>query len=280
MFVLESEAHARARDARCLAEVVGFASTADAGSLVAPRADGASAARAITLALEDAGLVGTDVDVSAHGTSTPLNDEVETAAIKRALGDHAYRVPVSSLKSMTGHALGASGAIEAVACVKTIETGVVHPTINLEHPDPKCDFDVRCRRRAQGPGGGGAQPAAMRSAVRTPASCCDERQGKARRTNETDVGANGPGAARIRLPGPLAERVLRRSAVGRALEVLRVCAAGRLRGDWPIRSSCGRRVPARHTARSAAQISSRSGRATGRARDWTSCAPRASSLAM
>ena len=142
MFVLESETHAHVRGARCLAEVAGFASTADAGSLVAPRSDGASAARAITLALEDAGLVPSDVDyISAHGTSTPLNDEVETVAIKRALGDHAYRVPVSALKSMTGHALGASGAIEAVACIKTIETGVVHPTINLEHPDPKCDLD-------------------------------------------------------------------------------------------------------------------------------------------
>jgi 3-oxoacyl-[acyl-carrier-protein] synthase II len=142
MFVLEAEEHARARGATPIAEIAGFASTSDAGSLVSPRADGASAARAITLALADAGLTPGDVHyISAHGTSTPLNDAVETVAIKQALGAYAYEVPISALKSMTGHSLGAGAAMEMMACIKTIETGFVHPTINLEHPDPQCDLD-------------------------------------------------------------------------------------------------------------------------------------------
>ncbi len=142
MFVLESVEHAQARNAPILAEVAGFACTADAGNLVAPRPDGASAARAITLALDDAGLSPEDVDyISAHGTSTTLNDAVETQAIKKALGEYAYRVPVSATKSLIGHSLGAAAAIETVACIKSIETGAVHPTINLEFPDPKCDLD-------------------------------------------------------------------------------------------------------------------------------------------
>ena len=142
MFVLESLEHAEARDVPILAEVAGFASTADAGNLVAPRADAASAARAITLALDDAGLSAEDIDyISAHGTSTPLNDAAETRAIKKALGERAYQIPLSATKSLIGHSLGASAAIETVVCIKSIETGVVHPTINLEHPDPECDLD-------------------------------------------------------------------------------------------------------------------------------------------
>ena len=142
VFVLETLESARARGARIYAEVAGSAACADAYHLVAPCADGEGAARAIRWALDDAGLGVEDIDyINAPGTSTPLNDPAETAAIKVALGEHAYKVPVSSTKSMIGHALGASGALETVAAVKTIETGIIHPTINYEIPDPECDLD-------------------------------------------------------------------------------------------------------------------------------------------
>jgi 3-oxoacyl-[acyl-carrier-protein] synthase II len=142
VFVLETLAHARARGARVLAEVAGAAASADAYHIVAPCADGEGAARAIRWALADAGIAPGEVDyINAHGTSTPLNDTAETLAIKAALGEHAYQVPVSSTKSMIGHALGAAGALETVAAVKSIETGVIHPTINYETPDPECDLD-------------------------------------------------------------------------------------------------------------------------------------------
>ncbi len=142
VFVLETLEHALARGARILAEVAGAAATADAYHLVAPCADGEGAARAIRWALEDAGVRPEQVDyINAHGTSTPLNDVAETIAIKAVLGEHAYQVPISSTKSMIGHALGASGALETVAAVKTIETGIIHPTINYETPDPECDLD-------------------------------------------------------------------------------------------------------------------------------------------
>ena len=140
--VIESLEHALDRGAPIRAEVVGYGVSSDAFHAVQPDEDGAGAARAIQWALEDAGLVPSDIDyINAHGTSTPLNDHVETLAIKKALGDHAYKVPISSTKSMIGHALGGAGALEAVACVKTLETGVVHPTINYEFPDPDCDLD-------------------------------------------------------------------------------------------------------------------------------------------
>jgi len=142
VFVLESLEHARARGAPILAEVIGVAATADAYHIVAPCADGEGAARCMKLALEDAGIAPEEVDyINAHGTSTQLNDAAETKAIKSALGEHAYQIPISSTKSMIGHALGASGAIESVACVKTLQTGVIHPTINYEYPDPDCDLD-------------------------------------------------------------------------------------------------------------------------------------------
>ncbi|HKI17799.1 MAG TPA: beta-ketoacyl-[acyl-carrier-protein] synthase II, partial [Isosphaeraceae bacterium] len=132
----------RARGATILAELAGYAASADAYHLVAPCADGEGAARTMTWALQDAGVGPEDVDyINAHGTSTPLNDLSETVAIKAALGEFAYRVPISSTKSMIGHALGGSGALETVACLKTIETGMIHPTVNLEHPDPECDLD-------------------------------------------------------------------------------------------------------------------------------------------
>jgi 3-oxoacyl-[acyl-carrier-protein] synthase II len=142
VFVIEALEHAQARGAPILAEIIGFAATADAYHIVVPCADGEGAARCMSRALQDAGVAPEEVDyINAHGTSTPLNDAAETAAIKTTLGEHAYQVPVSSSKSMLGHALGASGALESVACVKTLQTGIIHPTINYEYPDPACDLD-------------------------------------------------------------------------------------------------------------------------------------------
>ena len=140
--VIESLEHALDRGADIKAELVGYGVSSDAFHAVQPDEDGSGAARAIQWALEDGGLIASDIDyINAHGTSTPLNDYVETLAIKKALGDHAYKIPISSTKSMIGHALGGAGALEAVACVKTLETGEVHPTINYEFPDPGCDLD-------------------------------------------------------------------------------------------------------------------------------------------
>ncbi len=142
MLLIESLEHAQARGARVYAEIIGAAASADAYHMVAPCADGEGAARCMQWALEDAGIQPEQVDyINAHGTSTPLNDSSETAAIKTVFGEHAYQLPISSTKSMIGHALGASGALESVAVVKTIETGTIHPTINYEYPDPDCDLD-------------------------------------------------------------------------------------------------------------------------------------------
>jgi 3-oxoacyl-[acyl-carrier-protein] synthase II len=142
IFVLESLEHALRRGARILAEVAGFGSSSDAYHPVQPEESGEGAIRAMRWALEDAGVSPTEVDyINAHGTSTPLNDAVETLAIKKLFGEHAYRIPVSSTKSMIGHALGASGALEAVPCIKSITEGIIHPTINYEFPDPECDLD-------------------------------------------------------------------------------------------------------------------------------------------
>ncbi len=140
--VIESEEHARARGARIYAELAGFGCTSDAFHVVAPPEDGEGAARAMAEALADAGVAPEEVDyVNAHATGTPLGDTAETNAIKRVFGEHAYRLAISATKSMIGHGLGASGGMETVAVVKTIETGVIHPTINLEYPDPTCDLD-------------------------------------------------------------------------------------------------------------------------------------------
>ena len=142
VLVLESLEHALGRNANVLAEVAGFGCTSDAFHQVQPEESGAGAAQAMRLALADASVPLEQVDyINAHGTSTPLNDAVETTAIKRLFGDGAYRIPISSTKSMIGHSLGASGALEAVACIKSITDGVVHPTINYEVPDPACDLD-------------------------------------------------------------------------------------------------------------------------------------------
>ena len=142
VLALETEEHALARGAGILAELAGFGCTADAGHLVQPEETGSSAAEAMRRALEDAGVGPEEVDyINAHGTSTPLNDAVETVAIKRLFGELAYRVPISSTKSMIGHSLGASGSLEAAACLSTIASGTIHPTINYENPDPDCDLD-------------------------------------------------------------------------------------------------------------------------------------------
>ena len=142
VLVLESLEHAIDRSADIVAEVAGYGVSSDAFHAVQPDEDGAGAARAIRLALEDAGVAPSDVSyVNAHGTSTPKNDLVETLAIKTVFQDHAYRVPISSSKSMIGHTLGGAGALEAVACVESIRHNQVHPTINYEFPDPDCDLD-------------------------------------------------------------------------------------------------------------------------------------------
>ena len=143
VLVLESLEHAQARGATILAEIVGYGMTCDAHHITAPSPGGVGGAEAMRLALRDGGLAATDVDyVNAHGTSTPANDSNETAAIKAALGDHARQIPVSSTKSMTGHLLGGSGGIEAVAAVLAIGHNLVPPTINYQTPDPACDLDV------------------------------------------------------------------------------------------------------------------------------------------
>lgn len=142
ILILEELQHALSRGARIYAEIVGYGMTCDAYHITSPVPGGEGAARAMQLALKDGGLTPEQVSyVNAHGTSTPANDATETAAIKRALGDHAYKIAVSSTKSMTGHLLGGSGGIEAVATVLAIANNQIPPTINLENPDPECDLD-------------------------------------------------------------------------------------------------------------------------------------------
>ena len=142
VLALERLEHALDRGAPILAELAGFGCTSDAGHPVQPEESGASAAEAMRLALADAGEPPDQVDyINAHGTSTPLNDALETVAIKRLFGDRAYEIPISSTKSMIGHSLGASGALEAAACIKTITEATIHPTINYTSPDPGCDLD-------------------------------------------------------------------------------------------------------------------------------------------
>jgi 3-oxoacyl-[acyl-carrier-protein] synthase II len=142
LVVLESLDHARARDARIYAEIVGYGLTSDAHHLTAPDPEGDGAARAMTGALRDGGLDAAAVGyINAHGTSTPYNDKFETLAIKRVFGEHARRLAVSSTKSMTGHMLGAAGGVEAIATALALHHGVLPPTINYESPDPDCDLD-------------------------------------------------------------------------------------------------------------------------------------------
>jgi 3-oxoacyl-[acyl-carrier-protein] synthase II len=142
ILVLEELEHAKKRGAKIYAEVVGYGLTGDAYHITAPCADADGAKRVIMMALNDARVNPDEVDyINAHGTSTPLNDKIETLAIKEVFKDHAYKIKVSSNKSMIGHLLGAAGAVEAVATVLTIKNGVIPPTINYEHPDPECDLD-------------------------------------------------------------------------------------------------------------------------------------------
>jgi 3-oxoacyl-[acyl-carrier-protein] synthase II len=142
VMVLEELEFAQARGAQILAEISGYGATNDAFHISAPAENGAGAALCMEAALNNAGMEINDIDyINAHGTSTFLNDRSETAAIKTVFGDRAYQMPVSSTKSMTGHLLGASGAVEAVICVKALQDEIVPPTINYENPDPECDLD-------------------------------------------------------------------------------------------------------------------------------------------
>jgi 3-oxoacyl-[acyl-carrier-protein] synthase II len=142
VLVLEELSHAQQRDARIYAELIGYGSSADACHITAPDEEGRGAARAMSKAISSAGITPEEVDyVNAHGTSTQLNDPMETKAIHTVFGPHAERLSISSTKSMMGHLMGAAGAAEAVICAKTLETGWAHPTINLENQDPECDLN-------------------------------------------------------------------------------------------------------------------------------------------
>ena len=140
--ILESLEFAKARGAKILAELAGYGRTSDAYHITAPHIEGLGAIRAMDMAIKDAGLKPTDINyINAHGTSTKLNDQIESLAIKKVFGDDAKKTPISSTKSMTGHLLGAAGGIELVACILSIRDNMVHPTINYETPDPECDLD-------------------------------------------------------------------------------------------------------------------------------------------
>ncbi len=142
ILLLEELEHAKARGAKIYAEVVGYGLTSDAYHMTAPAPNGEGAARCMRMALDDAGINPDEVDyINAHGTSTGLNDAAETKAIKTVFGQHAYKLAVSSTKSMTGHALGGAGGLEGVFLAKTVAEGIIPPTINYEHPDPECDLD-------------------------------------------------------------------------------------------------------------------------------------------
>ncbi|PFG12680.1 beta-ketoacyl-ACP synthase II [Bacillus sp. es.036] len=142
ILVIESLESAEKRGAKIYAEIVGYGSTGDAYHVTQPAPEGEGGARAMQQAIDDAGLSPTDIGyINAHGTSTDYNDKFETAAIKSVFGEHAYKLAVSSTKSMTGHLLGAAGAVEGVFCAKVLEEGILPPTINYETPDPNCDLD-------------------------------------------------------------------------------------------------------------------------------------------
>ena len=142
LLVLEELEHALHRQARILAEVIGYGTSVDAHHMAAAPEDGYGATLAIRRAIARAGIDPEDIDyINTHGTGTQLNDKIETRAIKEVLGEHAYNVAITSSKSMTGHLFGAAGAIEALVCVKTLTDGIISPTINYETPDPECDLD-------------------------------------------------------------------------------------------------------------------------------------------
>ncbi|MCB5234481.1 MAG: beta-ketoacyl-ACP synthase II [Candidatus Cloacimonetes bacterium] len=142
ILVLEELEHAKKRGARIYGELKGYGATGDAFHITAPTEDGEGSSRAMQMAIADAGLKPEDIDyINAHGTSTPLNDKGETQSIKTVFGERAYKIKINSTKSMVGHMLGAAAGLEAIACVKSIETGIIHPTMNLVNPDPECDLD-------------------------------------------------------------------------------------------------------------------------------------------
>ena len=142
VFLLESLESARQRDAEIYAEALGYAASSDAYHVAAPNPDGSGARRSMQWALDDAGVNADEIEyINAHGSSTQANDQIETAAIKQVFGDDAYRIPVSSTKSMIGHAMAGCGSLEMAACIMTLERGLLHPTINYERPDPLCDLD-------------------------------------------------------------------------------------------------------------------------------------------
>jgi 3-oxoacyl-[acyl-carrier-protein] synthase II len=142
VLVLESLTHAKARGARIYCEIVGYAATCDAHHITMPDPEGKGLSMAMTRALRSAGVRPDEIDyINAHGTSTPYNDKFETLAIKKVFGERAATLPVSSTKSMTGHLLGAAGGIESVVCIKTLQSQMLAPTINLHEPDPECDLD-------------------------------------------------------------------------------------------------------------------------------------------
>jgi len=142
IIVLEELEHALKRGAKIYAEIVGYGQSADAYHITAPCADGEGAVKCMINAIKDAKIDISQIDyINAHGTSTELNDKSETLAIKTVFKDYAYKIPISSTKSMIGHLLGAAGVVESIAVIKTIETGIIHPTINYEVPDPECDLD-------------------------------------------------------------------------------------------------------------------------------------------
>lgn len=142
VLVLEELEHAKRRNANIIAEIIGYGATGDAYHITSPHPDGTAQAQAIKVALDHAGVNPEEVDyINAHGTSTELNDKYETMAIKIALGEAAKKVAISSIKGTIGHSLGAAGGLESIACIKTLQTGVIAPTINYEYPDPLCDLD-------------------------------------------------------------------------------------------------------------------------------------------
>jgi 3-oxoacyl-[acyl-carrier-protein] synthase II len=142
VLILESLEHALGRGANILAEIVGYGATADSFHVTQPLESGEGAARAMLMAMKRGGIKAEEIDyINAHGTSTQLNDAMETRAIKAAMGEYAYKVPVSSTKSMTGHLIGCAGAIEPAICIMTILKGMIPPTINYDTPDPACDLD-------------------------------------------------------------------------------------------------------------------------------------------
>ncbi|NCB10544.1 MAG: hypothetical protein EOM78_02780, partial [Erysipelotrichia bacterium] len=142
VIVLETLEHAKSRGARIYAELSGYGATDDAYHITSPDLEGNSATNCVKNAIKDSGFNLEDIDyINPHGTSTSLNDKIETLVFKKVFGERAYKIPISSTKSMTGHLLGAAGAVELIACVKTIGTGIIHPTINYTTPDEECDLD-------------------------------------------------------------------------------------------------------------------------------------------